>query len=121
MFTHAMDFFQKWASLKKLIPKHFLTRLLKDLLMEDLITLGNLLSIEFMEPSRRLYATLGKRAQVPQEFRNKVIKQLVNHQMIGPTPKPQDVYDNNKKRHPTIGGKKKSLFAIICGSIYFLI
>ncbi len=45
MFTHAMNFFQKRASLKKSIPKHFFTSLLKDLSMEDLVTLGNLLSI----------------------------------------------------------------------------
>ncbi len=44
MFTHAMDFFQEWASLKNMIPKLFFTSLLKDLLTEDLVTLGNLLS-----------------------------------------------------------------------------
>jgi hypothetical protein len=60
MFTHAMDFFQKHTNLKKLIPKHSFTSLLKDLSMKDLVTLGNLLSIKFMEPSRLLYATLGK-------------------------------------------------------------
>jgi hypothetical protein len=52
MFTHAMDFFQKCASLKKSIPKHLFISLLKDLSMEDLVTLGNLLSIEFMEPNK---------------------------------------------------------------------
>jgi hypothetical protein len=41
MFTHAMNFFQEWASLKKPIPKHFFTSLLKDLLTKDLVTLGN--------------------------------------------------------------------------------
>jgi hypothetical protein len=40
------------ASLKKSISKHFFTSLLK-----DLVTIGNLLSIEFMEPNRWLYAT----------------------------------------------------------------
>jgi hypothetical protein len=40
MFKHAMDFFQEQASLKMLIPKHFFMSLLKDLLMEDLVTLG---------------------------------------------------------------------------------
>ncbi len=44
MFTHAMDFFQEWASLKNLIPKLFFTSLLKDLSTKDLVTLGNLLS-----------------------------------------------------------------------------
>ncbi len=31
MFTHGMDFFQERASLKKSIPKHFFTSLMKDL------------------------------------------------------------------------------------------
>jgi hypothetical protein len=62
MFIHAMDFFQKHASLKKSIPKHFFISLLKDLSMEDLVTLRNLLSIEFMEPIRLFYATLGVQA-----------------------------------------------------------
>jgi hypothetical protein len=50
MFTHAMDFFKKHASLKKLIPKHVFTSLLSDLLTKDLVTLGNLLSTNFMKP-----------------------------------------------------------------------
>jgi hypothetical protein len=44
IFKHAMDFFQEWASLKKLIPKLFFTNFLKDLSMEDLVILGNFLS-----------------------------------------------------------------------------
>jgi hypothetical protein len=44
MFTHAMDFCQQHASLKKPVPKHFFPSLLKKLLTEDLVTLGNLLS-----------------------------------------------------------------------------
>jgi hypothetical protein len=49
IFTHAMDFFKKNTSLKKLIPKHFFTSLLNNLLIEDLVNLGNLLLIEFMK------------------------------------------------------------------------
>jgi len=60
MFAHAMDFFQEWPSLEKSILEHFFTSLLKDLSTKDLVTLGNLLSTKFMEPSRQLYATLGK-------------------------------------------------------------
>jgi hypothetical protein len=45
MFTHGMDFFQERASLKKPIPKHFFTSLMKDLSTKDLVTLTNLLSI----------------------------------------------------------------------------
>jgi hypothetical protein len=50
MFTHAMDFFKKRVSLKKLILKHFFISLLNDLSTEDLLTLGNLLSTKFMNP-----------------------------------------------------------------------
>jgi hypothetical protein len=78
-----MDFLWEHESLKKLIPKHYFTSLLKDLSMGDLVTLGNLLSTKFMEPSRRLYATPSRRAWVPQDLRNKMIKQHVNHWMIG--------------------------------------
>jgi hypothetical protein len=52
MFIHAMDFFREHVNLKKLIPKHFLTSLLNDLLTEDLVTLGNLLSTKFMKPQQ---------------------------------------------------------------------
>ncbi len=38
------------ASLKKPILEHFFTSLFNDLLTEDLITLGNLLSIKFLKP-----------------------------------------------------------------------
>jgi hypothetical protein len=59
-FTHAMDFFKDLADLKNLILKHFFTSLFNDLSIEDLVTDGNLLSIEFMKPQRRLYAVLSK-------------------------------------------------------------
>jgi hypothetical protein len=52
MFTHAMDFFKEHTNLKKLIPKHFFTNLLNNLSIEDLVTLGNLLSTEFMKRKR---------------------------------------------------------------------
>jgi hypothetical protein len=44
MFTHAMDFFKERASFKKLVPKHFFTSLFNNLSIEDLGTLGNMLS-----------------------------------------------------------------------------
>jgi hypothetical protein len=50
MSTHAMDFFKKHVNLKKSILEHFFTSLLNYLSIEDLLTLGNLLSIEFMNP-----------------------------------------------------------------------
>jgi len=40
MFTHAMDFFQEWASLRKTdSKKNKITILLKDVLTKDLVTL----------------------------------------------------------------------------------
>jgi hypothetical protein len=42
MFTHAMNFFKEWASLKKPILEFFFTSLLSDLLTKDLITFGQL-------------------------------------------------------------------------------
>jgi hypothetical protein len=50
MFTHAMNFFKECASLEKPILRHFFTSLLSDLLTEDLVTLKNLISIEFLKP-----------------------------------------------------------------------
>ncbi len=122
MFTHAMDFFQEWASLKKSILEHFFTNLSKDLSMEELVTFGNFLSTEFMEPSKWLYATIGRQPWVPQDLNNKVIKQSMNRQMIGSPPKPRDVYNSRKKNVPTIEWKTKiPILAVIYGSIDFLI
>jgi hypothetical protein len=64
--------FQEHASLKKLVLEHLFPSLLKDLLIEDLVTLGNLLSTKFMEPNRQLYATPSMRAWVPQDLKNKM-------------------------------------------------
>jgi hypothetical protein len=57
MFTHAMDFFKECVNLKKLIPEHFFISLFNYLSIEDLITLGNLLSKKFMKTKKQLYAT----------------------------------------------------------------
>ncbi len=69
MFTHAMDFFKESSNMKKPIPKHFFTSLLNNLLTKDLVTFGNLLSIEFMKPKRQLYATPNKQAWVSPKSR----------------------------------------------------
>jgi hypothetical protein len=69
--------------IKKSIPKHFFISLLK-----DLVTLGNFLSTKFMEPNRQLYVTPSKQAWVPQDLKNKMLKQPMNHQMISLAPKP---------------------------------
>jgi hypothetical protein len=52
MFTHAMDFFKECTSLKKSVLEHFFISLLNDLSTEDMVTLGNLLSREFINPQR---------------------------------------------------------------------
>jgi hypothetical protein len=62
MFTHVMDFFKECANFKMPIPEHFFTSLLNRLSTKDLLTLGNLLSIEFLNPWRSLYATPRKQA-----------------------------------------------------------
>jgi hypothetical protein len=54
------------------------TSFLNNLLKEYLVTLGNLLSIEFMKPKRGLYATLGRQTWVPQELGNKMLKPSMN-------------------------------------------
>jgi hypothetical protein len=58
--------------------KTFFTSLLSNLSKEDLVTLGNVLSIEFMKPKRGLYATLGRQAWVPRKLRNKMLKPSMN-------------------------------------------
>jgi hypothetical protein len=71
---------------EKVDSKTFFTSLLKDLSMEDLVTLGNLLSTKFMEPNGQLYATLSMRAWVPQDFKNKVIKTTCESSNDRPSP-----------------------------------
>jgi len=56
-----MDFFKECTCLKKSIPKHFFTSLLNDLLIEDLVTFGNLLSTKILKPQKQFYATPGGR------------------------------------------------------------
>jgi hypothetical protein len=49
MFTRAIDFFKEHVNLKNMIPEHFFTSLLSNLSTEELVTLCNLLSTEFMK------------------------------------------------------------------------
>jgi len=42
--------------------------------MKDLVSLGNLLSIEFMKPSRQFYAAPSKQTWGPQDLKNKMLK-----------------------------------------------
>jgi alpha-L-arabinofuranosidase len=94
MFTPAVDFFKEHMNLKNTIPEHFFTSLLSNLSIEDLVTLCNLLSTEFMKLKKRFYAIIGKQAWVPQELRNKVLNHPVNRQMIGWTLKPLEAYNS---------------------------
>jgi hypothetical protein len=50
MLTHAMDFSKEHANLKRSIANFVFTSLFNNLSIEDLMTLGNLLSTEFMKP-----------------------------------------------------------------------
>jgi hypothetical protein len=70
---------------------------LNELSIEDLLTFGNLISIEFMNPQQWLYLIPRRQVWVWQELRKKVLKQPVNHQMIGLAPKPRNMYINRKK------------------------
>jgi hypothetical protein len=79
--------------LKKPIPNYFFTSLLSGLSIEYLVTLGNLLSIEFLKPQIWLYATLGRWTWLPRDLRNKVLKLPVNYQTRS-APKPWNVYDS---------------------------
>jgi hypothetical protein len=75
-----------------------------------------------MKPNRQLYAISSKRTWVPQDLRNKVLKQHVNRQMIGLALKPQDVYNSWKKNIPTIDEETKiPSFVVINGSLDVLI
>jgi hypothetical protein len=73
-----MEFLKQCASLKKPLPKHYFTSLLKDLSNKNLVALCELLTIKIGKPKRRLYATPRRRALVPQHDRNKVLQLLVN-------------------------------------------
>ncbi len=53
-----------------------------------------------MEPNRWVYVTLGKQAWAPQDLKNKMLKQPMNHWMIGSALKPWDVYNSWKNKHP---------------------
>ncbi len=58
-----------------------------------------------MKPQRWFYATLGRRAWLPQDLKNKVLKPLVNRRMI--------VKRDDKST--TEGGRRIQLLAINCG------
>ncbi len=59
-----MKFLKQCASLKKPLPEHYFTNLLKDLSNEDLVALCGLLAIKIGKPKRKLYVTLRRRAWV---------------------------------------------------------
>ncbi len=49
-----MDFFKECVNLKKSVLELFLQASLVIFLIEDLVTLGNLLLIEFMKPQKKI-------------------------------------------------------------------
>jgi hypothetical protein len=59
---------------------------------------------------------------MPQDLKSKMLKQPLNHWMIGLALKPWDVYDRWKKRRPTIEIKTKiPFFIVIFSSLNVLI
>jgi hypothetical protein len=57
MFRHAMEFLKQHINLKKPLPEHYFTNILKYLSNGDLVALCGLLAIEIGKPKKRLYAT----------------------------------------------------------------
>jgi hypothetical protein len=64
MFTHAMEFFKN-AQVEKTNYKTFLLKFIVDLLIKDLVSLGNLVST-------KLYVTSRSQTWVPQDLKNKI-------------------------------------------------
>jgi hypothetical protein len=73
---------------------------IKDYHPKPTITLCELLSTKIRKSKRTLYATPRRWAWFLQHNRNKVLQVLVNRWMIGLPPKPKEVWDSWKKRHP---------------------
>ncbi len=104
-----------WKSWFQNILSH--ASLLNDLLIEDLVTLGNLLPTKFMKPQKWPYVTSSKQAWVPQEFKNKVLKHLLNNRMIRLAVKPWNMYDNKKQQH--VDKWRKNQNPIVCIKLWF--
>jgi hypothetical protein len=114
---HMPWIFSKNVQTWKPIPKHFFTNLLKDLLTKDLVTFSNFIWKKIMKPRREQYATLGRQTWVPQEFKNKMLRHLVNRWMIRPTSKPWDLYDSRKQWH--VDKWRRNQNPIICITLWF--
>jgi hypothetical protein len=54
---------------------------------------------------------------MPQEFKNKVLKHLVNCQMIGPVLKPRYMYDSKKQR--CVNKWRRTQNHIVCIKLWF--
>jgi hypothetical protein len=72
-------FFQRIRKFEEVDSKTFFHKLTQRFIDRGF---GNQLLIKFMKPTKQLYAILGRQAWVPQEFRNKMLKHLVNCQMV---------------------------------------
>ncbi len=78
MFKHVMKFLKQCESFKKPLLEHYFINFLKDLSIEDLVALCELLTTKIAKSLRRIYATLGRRVLVSQYERNKFLQSLVN-------------------------------------------
>ncbi len=92
-----MKFLKQCESFKKPLLEHYFINFLKDLSIEDLVALCELLTTKIAKSLRRIYATLGRRVLVSQYERNKFLQSLVNWWTIGPPPKPWEMWDNKKR------------------------
>jgi hypothetical protein len=73
MFKHVMKFLKPLANLKLPLSKHYFTNFLKDLSTQNLVNLCKLLATKIAKLLKKLYATLGKRAWIPQHEKIKQI------------------------------------------------
>jgi hypothetical protein len=72
MFKHAMEFLKQSPNSKKSLSKHYFTNFLKDLSIENLVTLCKLLATKIAKLlKKKLYATLSRRAWILEHEKNK--------------------------------------------------
>ncbi len=115
-----MEFLKQCTSLEKPFLKHYFTNFLKDLSNKNLVALCGLLTTKIGKPKTKLYATLGRRAWVPQHERNKVLQLLVNQWMIRSPPKSQELWDSQKIQHANPWQENNVCSIVLCSTYNYL-
>ncbi len=111
-------FFFKTHKFEKANSKTFFHKFTQQFVNREFSNPWELAFNKILETRKQLYVTLGKWARLPQGLKNKVLKQPMNHHMIMPAPKLQDVYDSKTNHGSTTKGEKIiTLFIINCGTI----